>query len=106
MGFTKRDWENFYDEDTGIQLEVDATRLAMQEELKYMEELGLWRPVPPSQCQQRFGTPPIPICWILCNKGDDERPEIRARVVAQETHKRSSIEADDIAAIFSATPPV
>ena len=104
--FIKRDDAQFYDEYTGILLDTDATRAAMQEELKYMEELGLWQPVPSNQCQERLGTPPIPARWILCNKGDDERPEIRARLVVQETRRRSIIEADDIAATFSATPPV
>ena len=44
----------------------------MQEELKCKEELGLWRPVPSDQRQQRLGAPPIPIRWILCNWGEEE----------------------------------
>lgn len=104
--FVKRDDAQFSDEYIGIQLDTEATHAAMQEELKYMEELGLWIAVPPDQGHQRLGTAPIPTRWILCNKGDDEHPEIRVRLVVQETRNRSSIEADDIASTFSSTPPV
>ena len=58
--FIKRDDAQFYVEYTGIQFDTGATHDAMQEELKYMEELGLWQPVPSNQCQERSGTPPIP----------------------------------------------
>ena len=44
--------------------------------------------------------------WVLCNTGDETRPEIRARIVVQETKFRSTIAAGDIAATFSATPPI
>ena len=52
--FIKKDDAQFYDEHTGIQLDTEATHAAMQEELKYMEELGLWRPFPPNQCHERL----------------------------------------------------
>ena len=63
--FAKRDWDSFYDEHTALQLDTAATHLAMAEELKYMEELGLLRPVPVDQCMERPGTLPIPTRWVL-----------------------------------------
>lgn len=102
----KHDCDSFYDGHTGLQLDTAATHLAMAEELKCIEELGLWCPVPPDHFMQRLGTPPIPTRWELCKKGDDERPDIRARLVVQETRRRSTIAAGDIAATLSATPPV
>ena len=52
------------------------------------------------------GCRPIPTRWIDINKGDEKHIEIRSRLVAQETRKRSSIAAGDIAATFAATPPL
>ena len=51
------------------------------------------------------------ICSILTisldvNKGYDQRPEVRCRLVVQETKNRSTIAVGDIAATFSATPPL
>ena len=54
--FVKKDDAQFYSEYTGIQLDTDATHAALQEELKCMEELGLWRPVRPNQCQEGRNT--------------------------------------------------
>ena len=49
------------------------------------------------------GRPPIPTDWVDINKGDSQN--YRSRLVCHETRGRSSIDVEDWAATFAATPP-
>ena len=49
---------------------------------------------------------PFGMRWIDCNKGDKQRPELRSRLVVQETRQTSTISVSDIAAVTSSTPPL
>ena len=44
--------------------------------------------------------------WIDCNKGDELRPELRSRLVVQETRQTGTVSVSDIAAVTSSTPPL
>ena len=44
--------------------------------------------------------------WIDCNNGDEQRPELRSRMVLQETRHTSTISVSDIVAVTSSTPPL
>ena len=48
----------------------------------------------------------IPTRWIDINKGDSQNELIRSRLVAQETHGRSTLAPTDVANTFAATPPL
>ena len=63
-------------------------------------KFGVYGKVPIQSCWNDTGKDPIGVRWLNVNKGDDENPEIRCRIVAQEfnNHKR-----DDL---FAATPPL
>ena len=50
------------------------------------------------------GRAPIPTDWVHINKGDSLRPNYKSRLVCQETRGRSTIDAEDWAATFAATP--
>ena len=56
--------------------------------------------VPTSECIKRTGRQPISVRWIDINKGDEDHPNYRSRLVAREinTHKREDL--------FAATPPL
>jgi hypothetical protein len=95
-----------YDQYTGIPLDPDLVRAGRREEIKFMELLKVWAPATLEECVAETGAQPIPTKWIEHNKGDDLRPEIRCRLVAQETRSRSTIDVSDMAAVFSATPPL
>ena len=56
-------------------------------------------------CMTETGRPPIPTDWVDTNKGDSLRPNYRSRLVCQETRGRSTIDVEDCAATFAATPP-
>ena len=44
--------------------------------------------------------------WVDVNRGDKDNPEVRSRLVVQETRRVSTIAVDDAGATFSATPPL
>ena len=62
--------------------------------------MQLYDKVPINECKRATGKMPITVRWIDINKGDNEKPNYRSRLVARElnTHKR-----DDL---FAATPPL
>ena len=45
---------------------------------------NVYTKVPISECLQNTGKRPIKVRWVIVNKGDKERPEYRARLVAKE----------------------
>ena len=44
--------------------------------------------------------------WIDCNRGDEQRLELRNRLVVRETRQTGTISVSDIAAVTSSTPPL
>ena len=53
----------------------------------------MYRKVLESECWRVTGKPPIGTRWVDINKGDDEVPEYRSRLAAQElsTYKRDDL---------------
>lgn len=43
---------------------------------------------------------------VLYQQGDDQNPLVRARLVAQETKRVSTMDPNDASATFAATPPL
>ena len=70
-----------------------------------MHTLGVYREATMAQCLAA-GCKPIPTRWLDTNKGDDKAPNIRSRLVAQETRNRSTLGEEDAASVFAATPPL
>ena len=70
------------------------------EEVECVRKMKRYEKVPVSQCYQKTGKVPIIVKWIDINKGDQQNPSYRSRLVAREinTYKR-----DDL---FAATPPL
>ena len=62
--------------------------------------MGVYTKVPIEQCWERTGKKPIGVRWVIVNKGDDESPNIRARLVGKE------IKTDNRLDMFAATPPL
>ena len=78
---------------------------ARQLEMQYVEELKVLEDSDRDACMAETGRPPIPTDWVDINKGDSLRPNYRSRLVRQETRGRSTIDVEDWAATFAATPP-
>ena len=100
----------FYDEIAGLPLLEALVKAARAEELEYMTtKLPVWQRGFSEDYVKSRGLKPVPTRFLDVNKGGWDSPDamqIRSRLVVQETRRRSSIAADDIASVFSATPPI
>ena len=76
---------------------VKAARL---EELGELAKHHVYDKVPVAECRIRTGQPPVGTRWVDVKKGDDDNPDYRSRLVAQElnAHKKEDL--------FAATPPL
>ena len=99
-GGSNDEWETFVDEVSGKALNSKLVAEAKAEELDYAARYNVWDLVPVSECWKETGAGPIGSRWININKGDEQRPNYRSRLVIQEV-RHSGIEA-----IFAATPPL
>ena len=70
-----------------------------------MHEIEVYTEISKEFCQDhqldRIGTR-----WIFTNKGDTKKQVIRARLVAQETKNKTTMDPSNSAATFAATPPI
>ena len=76
---------------------VDKARL---EELGEIAKHGVYENVPLDECWKATGKPPVGTRWVDVNKGHDEKPDYRSRLVAQEINKQKR------EGLFAATPPL
>eukprot|EP00435_Cladocopium_sp_Y103_P060831 s663_g22.t1 len=94
------DWTLYTDEVSGKRLESGLVQKARAEEIEYARRYKVWEVVPTSEAWSETNRPPISSRWIDINKGDEQRPQYRSRLVIQE------IRHSDVEAIFAATPPL
>ena len=81
ISFADHNFKNEYKEEyTGETLPRHLVREAMVNELTYFNE-HVWRGIDATDAKQNHLNP-IRTRWVICNKGDAEKPEIRARLVA------------------------
>ena len=97
--------QEFRDRSTGLPLNSEMVKKARELEMQYTEELMVLEDSDRDACVAETGRPPIPTGWVDINKGDSLRPNYRRRLVCQETRGRSTIDVEDWAATFAATPP-
>ena len=92
--------EEAWDDVSRAKLNPSEVRKARTEEVEYIHKIDLYTKVPITECYKKTGKAPISVRWIDINKGDEERPNYRSRLVAREinTHKREDV--------FAATPPL
>ena len=72
----------------------------------YMEQLEVYERVPISECWEKTQRPPIPTGWVDVNKGDEQRPDVRCRLVMKETNRLTTLGPEDAASAFAGTPPL
>eukprot|EP00972_Heterocapsa_arctica_P022818 3358431-Heterocapsa_arctica.AAC.1 len=60
--------------------------------------------VPLAQCREETGKAPTSLRWIDTNKGDDQSPEHRSRLVVRELKRKiTTLSASEL---FASTPPL
>ena len=91
--------EQAWDDVRGGKLDREEVRKARLEEVEYMKNRGLWRVVPRERLEE--GQKVTSVKWVDTNKGTDEKPVIRCRLVARDFRGADRDRED----LFAATPP-
>ena len=98
-------YEEIYDNISGQRLDPALVAKGRQSEMKFMSDLGVWSYDTVQNCLETTGRQPLTVGWVDVNKGDSDNPDVRGRLSVQETKWQTTINADDVAATFAATPP-
>ena len=93
-------WDEYVDDISGKPLRTDLIKKARQEEMDTFNQFPVYTKVPIEDAYFFTGKGPIGTRWVDVNKGDEDDPEYRCRLVAKELKKKN----EDT--IFAATPPL
>ena len=89
-----------WDDLSGGQLDGKAVVEAREEEIKYYHPMEAFEVVPTQVAVDRTGNNPIGVRWLGVNNGDESRPIIRSRLVANDY----KLYKDD--GLYAGTPPL
>ena len=90
----------FCDDLTKHELSAPLGKAARKKELEYFESKRVWRKVSSQEAWKVSGRPPITVWWVDVNKGGDQHPGMRLRLVARQI--RGAHEDP----MFAPTPPL
>ena len=90
----------YKDDLTGHVLKDELVEKARAEEMAVFAEHEVYTKVPIAECRHVTDKEPVGCKWLDINKGDEQSPEYRSRLVAQELKK------DTREDLFAATPPL
>ena len=89
----------YWDDVRGGWLDKVKVHEARMEEVGFMQREHLWDVVPRNQAA---GHRIVSVRWVDTNKGTEERPEVRCRLVARDFNAGVDRDREDL---FAATPP-
>ena len=101
---SKHERTAFYDELTGRILKYEKVIAARMDEIKALNDMGVWEVVPLSECSRRTQKKPIRGRWVDVNKGDDDVEVYRSRYVAMELKSQHGGAGRE--GLFAAMPPL
>ena len=76
--------ESYWDDANWGWLDPKLVRAARAEELAAIRICEVYVKRPIKECLEVTGKKPMPIRWVDTDKGDDENPEYRSRIVAKD----------------------
>ena len=91
------------DDRNGELLDVKMVKEARNEEVKFMEGLGVWERSSLEECRRLTGEDPVSTRWVDIDKGRDREVEVRSRLVARDFKTRGGASDFDV---FAAMPPL
>ncbi len=94
---------NTSDDLSGKALVPELVTEAKREELTEVYRRGDWKGSAMEDCIRETWKPPMPIRWVVTNKGDDLHPNVRCRSVAK--HLVAKYGGKDAEDLFVAMPP-
>ena len=71
------------DDLSGEALDGYLVTLPKHEEITDVYRRSVWTEAPVENCIRDTGKPPIPVRWVVTNKGDKLHPNVRCRLVAK-----------------------
>ena len=74
----------YYDDVSGKPLDTQMVQAARREECQVIQTMGVWEPIPRPKNEKVISTR-----WVDVNKGDEQRPKYRSRLVARELKAKS-----------------
>ena len=92
-------WQMAWGDVTGQELDPSEVAKARSKEMSYVEAKKVWTLIPRKKAHQN-GWKIIPTRWIDINKGDQQNPNYRSRLVAKEFNNGAQ------EGLFAATPPL
>jgi len=94
--FDAYETNGYLDERTGLMLDEALTKQAEAEEVEFMQKIRLYDVVSNSECWDKTGRPPISTKWVRVNKGTQEAPDIRCRLVARDFKPKGEKDRSEI----------
>ena len=92
----------YRDDLTGQLLKDELVVQARAAELLYFHTKGVWIKVPKGRAKQDTGRQPISVRWVDVNKGDEQNPNYRSRLVARQL--KATDQSGD--SYFAPAPPL
>ncbi|MDA8582761.1 reverse transcriptase domain-containing protein [bacterium] len=86
---------------SGVKLDAGRVKQARQEEMRYFRKKGVYKKIPRAEAKKN-GWPIVKVRWIDVNKGDEDNPNYRSRLVAKEFKGGAESDWD----LFAGTPPL
>ena len=99
-----KDWCEFaWDEVHGKELRMEDVRAGRAEEVGYMQKREIWSVKDVEECWVKTGKAPTSVKWVDTDKGTEEDPLVRCRLVARDFKVKGEKDREDL---FAATPPL
>ena len=97
------DWGEYFDEKVWKASDSKLVRAAREAEVSFMEQIHLFHEVEESEAWQVTGKAPTTTKRVDINKGTEEKPDIRCRLVARDFKPKGEKSTWNI---FAAMPPL
>ena len=91
------------DTKTGEILDPGLVAAARSEEMRYMNDIGMFEDACDEECYAKTGKPPVDTKWVDVNKRTLQEPVIRCRLVARDFKPKGESAREDV---FAAMPPL
>ena len=92
LGGAAEPQKKFWDNVTGLPLIPEKVMDARRDEIEFFKKQGVYEKILRTVCYERTGKAPVKVRWVDVNKGDEQHPDYRSRLVAMEFKTDSNAE--------------
>jgi hypothetical protein len=105
---TELEWETWakeeiIDQKSGKILDPELVVAARAEEVDFMRKIKLYEKAPVTEAWEMTGKAPTSVKWVDLDKGNDEEPDVRCRLVGRDFKPKGEKDREDL---FAAMPPL